>query len=45
MPDSVDPLQGDLWREQEGEDRASRLDSVRIVWPSMQYIDACREDM
>ncbi|CAM9232085.1 unnamed protein product [Ectocarpus sp. 13 AM-2016] len=37
MPDSAGPLRG-AWKE-------SRLDSVRIVWPSMQYMDACRKDM
>ncbi|CBJ30303.1 conserved unknown protein [Ectocarpus siliculosus] len=37
MPDSAGPLRG-AWKE-------SRLDSVRIVWPSMQYMGACRKEM
>lgn len=38
MPDSLEPRPLGRWTE-------SRVGSVRIVWPSMQYIDACREDM
>lgn len=38
MPDSSQLQSPGPWTE-------SRLNSVRIVWPSMQYIDACREDM
>eukprot|EP00903_Cladosiphon_okamuranus_P020333 g18655.t1 len=38
MPDSVESLGRDRWLE-------SRLNSVRIVWPSAQYMDFCRRDM
>ncbi|CAN0233857.1 unnamed protein product [Pylaiella littoralis] len=38
MPDSLELQPRGPWTE-------SRVNSVRIVWPSMQYIDACREDM
>lgn len=40
MPDSVEP-RGRLWRDH----KENRLESVRIVWPSRQYIEACRDDM